>query len=34
LRDELVALDVDRLTPLDALTRLHALVEAARRGSS
>ncbi len=33
LRDELAALDVDRLTPLDALTRLHALVEAARRGS-
>jgi DNA mismatch repair protein MutS len=33
LRDELVALDIDRLTPLDALTRLHALVAAARRGS-
>jgi DNA mismatch repair protein MutS len=33
LRDELSAIDVDRLTPLDALTRLHALVELARKGS-
>jgi DNA mismatch repair protein MutS len=33
LRDELSAIDVERLTPLDALTRLHALVELARRGT-
>jgi DNA mismatch repair protein MutS len=33
LRDELLRLDIDRLTPLDALTRLHALVELARKDS-
>jgi len=33
LREELSRLDVDRLTPLDALTRLHALVELARKDS-
>ena len=32
LRDELSAIDVDRLTPLEALTRLHALVELVRKG--
>jgi DNA mismatch repair protein MutS len=32
LRSELAALDVDHLTPLEALTRLHGLVELARRG--
>lgn len=31
LRDELAAIDVNQLTPLDALARLHALVERARR---
>ena len=31
LREELSRLDVDRLTPLDALTRLHALVQLARK---
>ncbi|MFI5397493.1 MAG: DNA mismatch repair protein MutS [Candidatus Binatia bacterium] len=31
LREELSRIDVDRLTPLDALTRLHALVEMARK---
>jgi DNA mismatch repair protein MutS len=31
LRDELSRIDVERLTPLDALTRLHALVELARK---
>jgi DNA mismatch repair protein MutS len=31
LRRELATLDVDAMTPLDALTRLHALVERARR---
>ena len=31
LRDELSAIDVDQLTPLEALTRLHALVELARK---
>ena len=31
LRRELAALDVDAMTPLEALTRLHALVERARR---
>ena len=31
LRDELVSMDVDRLTPLDALTRLHQLVQLARK---
>jgi hypothetical protein len=31
LREELSRLDVDRLTPLDALTHLHALVEFARK---
>ena len=31
LREELRQLDVDRLTPLDALTRLHALVALARK---
>jgi DNA mismatch repair protein MutS len=33
LREELANIDVDRLTPLDALTRLHALVELARKDS-
>jgi DNA mismatch repair protein MutS len=33
LRDALLRVDVDRLTPLDALTRLHALVELARKDS-
>jgi DNA mismatch repair protein MutS len=32
LRRELAALDVERMTPLDALTRLHELCEAVRRG--
>ena len=31
LREELARLDVNQLTPLDALTRLHALVELARK---
>src|SRR5262249_6694838 len=31
LRTELAGIDVERLTPLDALTRLHALVEQARK---
>ena len=31
LREELMRIDVDRLTPLDALTRLHTLVELARK---
>jgi DNA mismatch repair protein MutS len=31
LREELSRIDVDRLTPLDALTRLHALVQLARK---
>jgi DNA mismatch repair protein MutS len=31
LRAEIAAIDVDRLTPLEALTRLHALVETARQ---
>ncbi len=31
LRDELGQIDVDRLTPLEALTRLHGLVELARK---
>ena len=31
LRDELAAIDVDRLTPLEALNRLHELVTRARR---
>jgi len=31
LRDELARIEVDQLTPLDALTRLHALVELARK---
>ena len=33
LREELARINVDQLTPLDALTRLHALVEAARKDS-
>ncbi len=33
LRAELAAINVDQLTPLDALTRLHALVEAAKKES-
>jgi len=33
LREELACINVDQLTPLDALTRLHALVEAARKDS-
>jgi len=33
LRAELVTIDVDQLTPLDALTRLHALVQAAKKGN-
>ena len=33
LRDELSSIDVERLTPLDALTRLHALVELVRKES-
>jgi DNA mismatch repair protein MutS len=33
LRAELVSINVDQLTPLDALTRLHALVEQARKDS-
>jgi DNA mismatch repair protein MutS len=32
LAAELTAIDVDRLTPVDALNRLHLLVELARRG--
>jgi DNA mismatch repair protein MutS len=32
LRAELAAIDVDRLTPVDALNRLHRLVDLARRG--
>jgi DNA mismatch repair protein MutS len=32
LRAELAGLDLDRMTPLDALTRLHELREAARKG--
>ena len=32
LRQELVAIDTDRLAPVDALNRLHELVERARRG--
>ncbi len=32
LREELARINVDQLTPLDALTRLHALVELARKG--
>ena len=32
LREELAAIDVDRLTPVEALNRLHELVERARRG--
>jgi DNA mismatch repair protein MutS len=32
LRDELASIDVDRLAPVDALTRLHDLVQRARRG--
>jgi DNA mismatch repair protein MutS len=31
LRSELAAIDVDRLAPVDALTRLHELVQRARR---
>jgi DNA mismatch repair protein MutS len=31
LREELTRIDVDQLTPLDALTRLHALVQLARK---
>ena len=31
LRDELARINTDQLTPLDALTRLHALVELARK---
>jgi len=31
LRDELARIDVDRLTPIEALTRLHALIELARK---
>lgn len=34
LRQQLAALDVDRLTPLEALNRLHELVETARKGTS
>ncbi len=34
LREELTQIDVDRLTPLDALTRLHALVALARKAES
>ena len=33
LREELARINVDQLTPLDALTRLHALVELARKDS-
>jgi DNA mismatch repair protein MutS len=33
LRAELAGIDVERLTPLDALTRLHGLVEQARKES-
>jgi len=33
LRAELASINVDQLTPLDALTRLHALVEQARKDS-
>jgi DNA mismatch repair protein MutS len=33
LREELSRIEIDRLTPLDALTRLHALVELARKDS-
>ena len=32
LRQDLAAIDIDRLTPVDALNRLHELVERARRG--
>ena len=32
LRDELAAIDVNRLAPLEALTRLHELVSLARKG--
>ena len=32
LRDELAAIDVDRLAPVEALNRLHELVTRARRG--
>jgi DNA mismatch repair protein MutS len=32
LRQDLAAIDVERLTPVDALNRLHELVERARRG--
>jgi len=32
LRQELAGIDTERLTPVDALTRLHELVERARRG--
>jgi hypothetical protein len=31
LRQDLAAIDVDRLTPVDALNRLHELIERARR---
>ncbi len=34
LRDELAAIDIDQMTPLEALTRLHVLVQAARREGS
>jgi len=33
-REELAAIDVDRLSPLEALTRLHALVDQARKDQS
>jgi DNA mismatch repair protein MutS len=33
LREELARINIDQLTPLDALTRLHALVEFARKDS-
>jgi DNA mismatch repair protein MutS len=32
LREELARINIDQLTPLDALTRLHVLVELARKG--
>jgi len=32
LRDELAAIEIDALTPIDALNRLHALVQRAKRG--
>ncbi len=34
LRAELAGIDVDRLAPIDALTRLHDLVQLARKGSA